>query len=356
MPIFSGSYSPSDISFLLRPIHIEMTSVERKEELIQSGKVHYSEMLSHEPAPSPEHIHIYEQALKNGEGRLAKEVMLLAKQLILAFPHKPIVLASLVRAGVPLGVMLHRLLKRLGHESYHYGISIIRDRGIDEKALSEIEQKHGTENIVFVDGWTGKGSIAGQLKASLSERVGYPECPHLVVLADPCAMAWMSASHDDWLIPFGILGASVSGLISRSVWSDKDYHGCMICDHLADFECGTVLVDRIAQLQENIEIESLEIVSNDSNALCNLNQLSKSVISHFQEKYKIEQINRIKPGIAEATRAVLRRMPEYVLIRDLNDPDVELLVYLAKVKGITIQEVGKELGQYRAATIIKKVF
>ncbi|GAL03929.1 putative ATP/GTP-binding protein protein [Photobacterium aphoticum] len=207
MTTFSGAYSPNDITFLLTPIDIVMTSVEEKERLIQSGQAHYSDMLSQEPAPSDEHLSIYAQALADGEQRLAKEVMVLALQLREHFADKPVVLTSLVRAGVPLGVMLHRALQQLGHPSYHYGISIIRDRGIDNKALSEIETKHGTDSIVFVDGWTGKGAITRQLTASLSQRKGYPAQPRLVVLADPCGMAWMSASDEDWLIPFGILGA-----------------------------------------------------------------------------------------------------------------------------------------------------
>lgn len=73
------------------------------------------------------------------------------------------------------------------------------------------------------------------------------------------------------------------------------------------------------------------------------------------EQFEINSVNRIKPGIAEATRAVLRRVPDHVLVRHIDDPDVSLLVYLAKQKKIAIKEVGNELGQYRAITIIKKV-
>ena len=43
---FSGSYQPDDVQFLLKPIAMEMTPVDLKEELIQSGKMHYSDMLS----------------------------------------------------------------------------------------------------------------------------------------------------------------------------------------------------------------------------------------------------------------------------------------------------------------------
>ena len=49
---FSGSYDASDVQFLLKPIEMEMTPVDQKEALIQSGKKHYSDMLSQEPAPT----------------------------------------------------------------------------------------------------------------------------------------------------------------------------------------------------------------------------------------------------------------------------------------------------------------
>lgn len=45
-PPFSGSYLPDDVQFLLRPVTIDMTPVELKEQLIQSGQKHYSDMLS----------------------------------------------------------------------------------------------------------------------------------------------------------------------------------------------------------------------------------------------------------------------------------------------------------------------
>ena len=37
---FTGSYQPGDVEFLLKPVVIEMTPVDQKEELIQSGKKH----------------------------------------------------------------------------------------------------------------------------------------------------------------------------------------------------------------------------------------------------------------------------------------------------------------------------
>lgn len=352
---FSGSYLPEDVQFLLKPIQLEMTPVDIKEKLIQSGARHYSDMLSQEPAPTEQHLELFAKALEQGAVRLAREVVMLAKTLISRFGDTPIVLASLVRAGVPLGVMLHQAIKAQGKTSFHYGISIIRDRGIDEAALSYIERKHGTEGLVFVDGWTGKGAITGELTKSLRNRSGYPELPRLVVLADPCGCSWLSATDDDWLIPFGIMGAPVSGLVSRSVWTEQGFHGCVLCDHLQEFECSRLLVNRVADCREPFDLSHLLPIEWDYQKNEHLRTKSHQVIQQLAKKFEIDSINRIKPGIAEATRAVLRRVPDHVLVRQINDPDVSLLVYLAEKKGIVIQEVGDEIGQYRAVTIIKKV-
>lgn len=40
---FSGSYLPDDVHFLLQPVTIEMTPVELKEQLIQSGAKHHEQ-------------------------------------------------------------------------------------------------------------------------------------------------------------------------------------------------------------------------------------------------------------------------------------------------------------------------
>ncbi|WJV60657.1 cysteine protease StiP family protein [Pectobacteriaceae bacterium CE70] len=352
---FSGSYLPNDVHFLLKLVEMDMTPVEMKEQLIQSGARHYSDMLSQEPEPTDWHLDLFARALDQGAVRLATEVVMLAKALVNRFGDTPIVLVSLVRAGVPLGVMLHQTLRAMGKRSHHYGISIIRDRGIDETAMDWIEAQHGTDGVVFVDGWTGKGAITRQLQQSLSGRPGYPFQPRLVVLADPCGCSWLAASDDDWLIPFGIMGAPVSGLISRSIWSSEGLHGCVKCNHLSPFECSRQLVDTVADCREKLDIKAIAPSQWEPENYAHLKVQSEQVITALTEEYHISSINRIKPGIAEATRAVLRRVPEHVLVRSVNDPDVALLVYLAREKNITITEVGNRIGQYRAVTIIKKV-
>lgn len=70
-------------------------------------------------------------------------------------------------------------------------------------------------------------------------------------------------------------------------------------------------------------------------------QTSRDVIAFLADEFKVDSVNRIKPGIAEATRAVLRRVPDHIFVRSIDDPDVALLVGLAREKGIVVTEMGE---------------
>ena len=76
-------------------------------------------------------------------------------------------------------------------------------------------------------------------------------------------------------------------------------------------------------------------------------------MSALATRFDIGNLNRVKPGIAEATRAVLRRVPDRVLVRDRDDSDVQLLLHLTERAGVTVEEAGADLGPYCAVTIIR---
>lgn len=347
----SGSYPADDVSFLLRPVAIASTDVAEKERLIQTRQRHYSEMISHEFAPSERHMAFYQRALAQNGPRMARDVLALASALSAACDERqPVVLVSLVRAGIPLGVLLRRALRRCGHEVFHYGVSIIRDRGIDQQALSMILARHAAANLYFVDGWTGKGVIARELQRSAA---GLPQPPRLVVLADPCGHAWLAASAEDWIIPSGVLGATVSGLVSRSIWPvDGGLHGSMVYHHLREADVSTPFIQAIEAFQADVAPVAAALPWPVQRA-AGLQQGSQRVMQWLADRHAVHQPNRIKPGIAEATRALLRRMPEQVLVRHLGDPDVQLLVYLARQAQVSVEEVGEQIAPYRAATIIR---
>jgi ribosomal protein L7Ae-like RNA K-turn-binding protein len=67
-----------------------------------------------------------------------------------------------------------------------------------------------------------------------------------------------------------------------------------------------------------------------------MEQQSKAFITRLKQQYQISDENRIKPGIGEATRVLLRRVPDLVILRDKNDAAVTHLSILAKEKQVSI--------------------
>lgn len=349
----SGSYEPADVQFLLRPVDVSVTDVDEKERLIQSGQKHYSEMISQENPPTDMHKALYAQAMERNSVRMAADVQALALALDSLYTGPTIALVSFVRAGLPPAVLLRRALADMGRNVSHYGISIVRDRGIDKLALEAIIRRHGADNIVFVDGWTGKGAISTELKRTLSDDARFPDNHRLVVLADPCGRAWLAASAEDWIIPSGILGATVSGLISRSVWpSDGGLHGCVPCHHLREHDVTQAFIHQIEAARRTLTTIQPATPWNDDERL-SLQRRADAVVKALAEASGITNMNRIKPGIAEATRAVLRRVPEKVLVQDRQDRDVQLLMHLTDRAGVVVEDAGDVIAPYRAVTIIK---
>ena len=85
-----------------------------------------------------------------------------------------------------------------------------------------------------------------------------------------------------------------------------------------------------------------------------LNKLSVSFIS-IKERFDIEDVNFIKPGIGEATRVLLRRVPWKILIdeRYSNARELSHLVRLAEEKGVPVEYY--PLKHYKCCGIIKKI-
>ena len=363
---FSGSYQPEQVTFLLKRTQIRPTDTLEKERLIQSGEKHYSQMISQENPPTERHLQLFEQAMQYGQQRLAKEVQQLAQTLSAEFAES-IVLVSFVRAGVPLGVLLYHALQDLGHDCVHYGISIIRDRGIDFAALETIIAKHGHQSLVFVDGWTGKGAIQKELQRSLADDPRFIDRPlPLVVLSDIGGCAWLAASGEDWLIPSGVLGSTISGLISRSICENEalqlneveesnldQWHGCVEYNHLKAFDMSQSFIKQINQIRRELQSEKNAVWTSAQQQL--QRQRSQAVVKQLAEHYQITNINRIKPSIAEATRAILRRVPDLVLLRDANDADTALLRHLTEVTQTPVKVLGDQIAPYRAITLIQKL-
>lgn len=368
---FSGSYLPSEVTLLLDIVSADSVndiSPTQKEALIQSGQRHYSDMLTLEKPPSATHEALYNQALAAGKQRMANDVTSLAFSLHQLFhtyvsASQPLILASLVRAGLPIGVLLQKALSDASANyalaSQHYGVSIIRDRGLDPVALQYILQQHPHSPIVFVDGWTGKGAIYGELQRSLAQitderqqaqlfHQGEGVIP-LVTLADPAGVAWLSASDDDWLMPASLLNSTVSGLISRTLYREPSdgLHQAVYYDKLQHWDRSGEFIQTIDALRQQTPLPT------PLTGRLLPTFATQSVIDDLAARFAISNRNRIKPTIAEATRAILRRDPECVLVNEMADgQDTALLHHLCEEKNIQLIE-DTSIAPYQAVTIIK---
>jgi hypothetical protein len=342
--VFSGSYDSGDVQFLLKPIALEpVADLAEKERLIQSGRRHYSEMLSPEALPSSSYIALFEHAFSANRQRMARDCLALAA-LIASQRHGPITLVSLARAGTPVGVVLGHLLRRVfRRDCVHYSVSIIRDRGIDTVALRHIlALGHPAESIVFVDGWTGKGVITRELHqaiAAFNTQHATAIDPGLHVLSDLAGVAACAASSDDYLIPSSILNATVSGLVSRSVLNHAigpdDFHGCVYYEQFAGHDRSRRFADALTMdaigLAQDQGLPPARPVDARSAA-----RISSAYMAQVQRVYGVADVNLIKPGIGEATRVLLRRVPKRLIVRDSGAPDVAHLLLLAQEKSIPV--------------------
>ncbi|MDO9269079.1 MAG: cysteine protease StiP family protein [Methylobacter sp.] len=358
---FTGSYSLDDVQFLLKPMAMQDTPVHIKEALIQSGKKHYSQMLTHESLPPEHYLPLFYQAMDLNQQRMAGHLLVLSERILATRPHG-ITLVSLARAGTPVGVLLKHVLKRhFNTEASHYSISILRDVGIDQNALRTILQNHAPESLVFVDGWTGKGVIARQLAASLqafavTDGVTIPA--ELYVLTDLSGNAAVAACSEDYLIPSCILNSTISGLVSRSVYDPQtaaatDFHGCVYYRQFEQHDLSRYFIDTMLACVEHAWQEykcGFKIGSHDR---LQLQSVSQGLLNWIAERYGVKQYNYVKPGIGEATRVLLRREARVLLLQDLDCEATRHLRWLAESRSIPIDIVTNL--PYRAVALIKEI-
>ena len=167
MKVVEHSYG-KECEILLKDLTgvIKEITIEEKEELIRSG-ISYSEMISKEGIPSDEIKSIFFNMLKDSKRELAAYIGKISEEIYIAKGDN-LVLVSLARAGTPYGILIKRYLKlRYNIDIKSYSVSIIRGKGIDFNALKYILKNNQRCNIQFVDGWTGKGSIIGELKKTI---------------------------------------------------------------------------------------------------------------------------------------------------------------------------------------------
>ena len=143
------------------------------------------------------------------------------------------------------------------------------------------------------------------------------------------------------LFPAGRLDRNTEGLLI--ITDDGEFSHKLLAPKSHVNKLYEAVVDR--KLAENdVEKENKCV---ESSGIDEVKQIAKT--------FDIDDINLIKPGIGEATRVLLRRVPWKILIdeRYKGDPQLGHLVRLAEEKNVSIQYY--PMKHYKCCGIIKKM-
>jgi Phosphoribosyl transferase (PRTase)/PELOTA RNA binding domain len=314
---------------------------------VQSGGAHYAESLPVEFQPSDEYQQLFAEALTACAAELARAVGVVT-EIVLAERGHDVVLASLARAGTPVGILI-RCWARFAHglDLPHYAVSIVRGRGIDTVALRWLAVHHDPARVAFIDGWTGKGAIVRELAAAVAEAndaLGTEFSPQLAVLADPGRCVEVFGTRDDYLIPSACLNSTVSGLISRTVLNHAligpaHFHGAKFYRSLAPADVSRQFLDIIADHFPAVADQVAQqwpLVAGGDRAPT---WAGWSAVETICERYGIGEPNLVKPGVGETTRVLLRRVPWRILVRPNVGTELKHILLLAEQRGVPVEEV-----------------
>jgi hypothetical protein len=350
-PAFS-SYPPEEVGWLLQDLSdvtLEAPTEER-EEAIQSGGAHYAESLPVEYQPSEQYQELFHAALDASAARIAQAVGVVTETVVAERSPRP-VLVSLARAGTPVGILMRRWARfRHGLDLPHYAVSIVRGRGIDANALRWLAAHHDPRDVVFVDGWTGKGAITRELAQAVEEFeaaegiTGFD--PEIAVLADPGSCVRTYGTREDFLIPSACLNSTVSGLISRTVLradlvGPDDFHGAKFYRELAGADVSVAFLDtvtaRFPEVADAVGTAVKELMAEDRTPTW----AGWRAVERISEEYGIHDVNLVKPGVGETTRVLLRRVPWKILARAGAGADLDHVRLLAAQRDVPVEEVGE---------------
>lgn len=353
-----GSYAPHEVAWLLSDLSsVELEApTEEREEAIQSGGAHYAESLPVEYQPTREYQDLFHAALRESAVRLAHAVGVVT-DLVIAERGERAVLVSLARAGTPIGVLMRRWASYAhGLNLPHYAASIVRGRGIDQVALAYLAEHHRPQDIMFVDGWTGKGAISRELTAAVEQanialgltggetgRAGFRS--DLAVLADPGHCAELFGTREDYLIPSACLNSTVSGLVSRTVLNDAligpgMFHGAKFYAELAPADVSAEFCDLVSMQFSTVAASVAGTVAARRNAPApEITWAGWKAVEAISAEYGLGDVNLVKPGVGETTRVLLRRVPWKILVRADASAELAHVRLLAAQRGVEIVEV-----------------
>lgn len=326
-----------------------VSSEEKRKRLSEGYKGH--EVLAYDYKVSDEEYSLFERLTEERKIEISRYVGTLSEALYADVGEAP-VLVSLARGGTIYGALCKYYLEHFYDiRVAHYTVSLVRGVGLDTVALKDIIKRHGSERIRFIDGWTGSGLIASQLKKYVHEynvQFGTKLSGELAVVCDVLGVCKIKGTDKDILLPDSCLNATVCGLIS-SIYISSDYgicrneyHGATVWENWKEEDHTQWYYDVIVSSMEKQHVREDQRTEGKNITVAN------KVINDF----KVINKKNVRLGIGEGLRAIFRNNIAKILVSDIKNPNLEFIISLANKKGISVQQYDTE--DYSCITLIKE--
>jgi hypothetical protein len=141
-------------------------------------------------------------------------------------------------------------------------------------------------------------------------------------------------------------------VLNAEVVGADDFHACVYYRELEPYDVSRRFVDDLsAAVERALADPTVTPIEWDTARRTRLATISQRFVNACLVRYRLGDRNRVKPGIGEASRALLRRLPERLIVREPGAVDVGHLQHLAAARQLTVEH-DPDL-PYRAAAIIQ---
>jgi len=292
---------------------------------------------SPEPKPDPGLKTIVMQLMRERAGVLcALHDRLLEKILKTVPATQPIVFISILRAGVFVARGLSERMRRHGYSEVPVtALGLFHEAGFDRSAFAAILEDYPGYFPIFVDGWTGRGVVARELRKAYAEwkkdsgKKGLPDSPLLVSLVDPGRYGDLYGTDRDTPVPcahftapevFGFSRAFIKNRIE--MWSAYTYSSKYYDQELVD-----TWLDVFATREPSIVPEA-----DGRQELSALLEETARLTSTRPDQWKV--------NVNEVVRSFVNRNPRELVLGVSEEESSRLLpdlVYLAGRTGTTVR-------------------
>lgn len=248
-----------------------------------------------------------------------------------------LLLIGILRAGLYVSTGLSRRLEYRGYRVPVVALALFHEAGVDQIALKRIMRDYPDKIPVFVDGWTGRGVVARELKQSVPEAL-------LATLVDPGHYGDLWSTDIDSLVESAHFTATETLGFSRAfitnptqIWKAYKYPDSFCNIQLLRawdrvFDCKPAVIQEINKPQ------------------------SLSELLAFLTKLIASESVSWKVNINEVVRSLVNRNPlELVVGAKVQDAEIAMptVVYSAKKRGIPIKYIPEMRNEYNCLAAVR---